>query len=291
LAPELVPALALMSLGISEAVGGLSDVLAARRGVAAAGRRIAALLGHAPPQPDVRSGERPLDGRIAVRAASVSRDGRPLLDGVELDIATHERVALMGPSGAGKSTLAAMLVGFVAPGSGSVTVGGVELGEADGDHVRRLVRWAPQDPHLFPTTLAANLRIAAPSAADAELERALRAVGGGAWLDRLPQGLETPLGEQGECCSGGERQRVGLARALLAGGDLIVLDEPASHLPPNEAIDGLQAVLDADPSRGALLITHHANEALLAERTVLLAHGRIENTIPPRLHISPERAR
>jgi thiol reductant ABC exporter CydC subunit len=275
LAPELVPALALMALGISEAVGGLSDVLAARRDVAAASRRVAALLGDASPQPGARTVESPRDGQIAVRAARVQRDGRALLDGVHLDIALHERVALMGPSGAGKSTLAEMLVGFVAPDAGTVRVGGVAVREADGDRLRRLVRWAPQDPHLFPTTLAANLRIAAPDAADEDLERALWAVGGGPWLDRLPHGLKTPLGEQGERCSGGERQRVGLARALLAGGDIVVLDEPASQLPPDEAIKALQAVLDADPSRGALLVTHCSGEASLADRTVHLAQGRI----------------
>jgi ATP-binding cassette, subfamily C, bacterial CydC len=180
----------------------------------------------------------------------------------------------MGPSGAGKSTLAEMLVGFVTPDAGTVTVGGIDLREADGDRVRRLVRWAPQDPHLFPTTLAANLRIAAPGATDEDLERALRSVGGGPWLDCLPQGLQTPLGEQGERCSGGERQRVGLARALLAGGEVVVLDEPASHLPPYEAIEALRAVLDADPARGALLITHRSDEASLADRTVHLEQGR-----------------
>jgi ATP-binding cassette, subfamily C, bacterial CydC len=185
---------------------------------------------------------------------------------------------MMGPSGAGKSTLTEVLVGFVALDAGTVTVGGVDLREADGDRLRRLVRWAPQDPHLFPTTLAANLRIAAPDATDEELVRALRAVGGRAWLDRLPQGLQTPLGEQGERCSGGERQRVGLARALLAGGDVVVLDEPASQLPPDEAITALRAVLDADPSRGALLITHRSEEASLADRTVHLTQGRTRAT-------------
>ena len=128
---------------------------------------------------------------------------------------------------------------------------------------------------MFPTTLAANLRIAAPAATDAELERALRAVGGGPWLDALPGGLHTQLGEQGERCSGGERQRVGLARAWLCGGALIVLDEPASHLPHAEALAALRAVLDADPRRGALLITHRAGEARLAGRSVRMAAGRI----------------
>ncbi len=198
-----------------------------------------------------------------------------LLSGVDLDIGDGERVALVGASGAGKSVLGEALVGFGALEGESATVGGATLGALDGEALRRAVRWAPQDPHVFPTTLAANLRIAAPEATDAELERALRAVGGGPWLDALPVGLHTQLGEQGERCSGGERQRVGLARALLCGGALIVLDEPASHLPRAEALAALRAVLDADPRRGALLITHRAGEARLAGRSVRMAAGRI----------------
>ncbi|MDP9345767.1 MAG: ATP-binding cassette domain-containing protein, partial [Actinomycetota bacterium] len=201
------------------------------------------------------------------------RGGRTLLAHVDLDVAVGERVALVGPSGAGKSVLGEALVGFGSLKGATATVGGVDLAAADGEALRRVVRWAPQDPHVFPTTLAANLRIAAPGASDAELQRALRAVGGGAWLAALPEGLETQLGEQGERCSGGERQRVGLARALLCGGALIILDEPASHLPKAEALEALRAVLAANPRRGALLICHRAGEAALAGRSVRLESG------------------
>ncbi len=275
LAPELVPALALMTLGISEAVAGLADILVARRELRAAGSRIAALFDYsaAPTAPGPAAA--PPGAGLALQEVRVEREGRVLLDGVHLEIASGERVALMGPSGAGKSTLGDVVAGFVSPDAGSARLGGIEIGALEDDALRSLVTWAPQDPHLFPTTLAANLRIAAPEAADSELERALRSVGGGPWLERLPDGLQTPLGEQGERCSGGERQRVGLARALLARSRLVVLDEPASQLPRDEALDALQAVLDADPRRGALLITHRAREATLADRVVHLAQGHI----------------
>ena len=140
----------------------------------------------------------------------------------------------------------------------------------DGAALRETVRWAPQDPHIFATTIAANVRIAAPEADDAAIEAALRAVGAGPWLDALPDGLATRLGEFGERCSGGERQRIGLARAYLCGGGLLVLDEPASHLPHDEALTALSAVMDAEPDRGALLITHRREEVDLTGREIRL---------------------
>lgn len=274
LAPELVPALALAALGIADAVAGLSDVLAARGEVAAAGSRLSTLLTGAP-EPDVsRPRGAPAGARLTLRGVRVVRGGRALLDHVDLDLYPGERVALMGPSGAGKSTLGDIVAGFVVPDAGSARLGDIAIGAIGDDALRSLVSWAPQDPFLFPTTLAANLLIAAPTASESELERAIRAVGGGPWLDHLPDGLQTMVGEQGERCSGGERQRVGLARALLHRSLLVVLDEPASQLPHDEAIAALQAVLNADVRRGALLITHRSREAYLADRLVHLADGR-----------------
>ncbi|PTL55553.1 thiol reductant ABC exporter subunit CydC [Paraconexibacter algicola] len=268
----LVAALALLGLGATEVLGGLPDVLVARREVATAAQRLAALVPDAPP----RTGdEHPADGSVHVRDLRLSRGGRTILDGVDLDVAAGERVALTGPSGCGKSTLVDVLLGFVDPdpASGAVTVGGADVTRADGAALRRTVRWAPQDPHVFPTTIAANVRVAAPDADDATVEAALRAVGAGPWLDRLPRGIHTRLGELGEHASGGERQRIGLARALLGGGRLVVLDEPASQLPRADALAALTAVADADPTRGVLLVTHRPEELALADREVHLTPG------------------
>ena len=182
-----------------------------------------------------------------MRGLTLERGGRRILDRVDLDIEPGERVALTGASGVGKSTLADVLAGFAEPSAGEVRAGGVELADMDGAALRETVRWIPQDPHIFATTIAANVRIAAPDADDATLDAALRAVGAGPWLDSLPDGLATRLGEFGERCSGGERQRIGLARAHLCGGALLLLDEPASHLPHDEALAALSAVMDADP--------------------------------------------
>ncbi len=263
----MVAALALLALGAAEVVGGAGDTIVARYEIAAAAARLERLV--ASPVAPGGSG-RPQGPGVALRGLTLERAGRRILDGVDLDIAPGERVALTGASGAGKSTLADVLVGFAEPSAGQARTGGVDLEHADGAALRETVRWAPQDPHIFATTIAANVRIAAPEADDAEVEAALRAVGAGPWLDALSDGLATRLGEFGERCSGGERQRIGLARAYLCGGGLVVLDEPASHLPHDEALAALAAVMDAEAGRGVLLITHRRDEVALTGREVRL---------------------
>jgi thiol reductant ABC exporter CydC subunit len=263
----MVAALVLLAFGAAEVVSGAGDVVEARREVRIAGVQLDALTS----SPVPASGHaRPRDGGVRVRGLQLRRGGRAILDGVDLDVGPGERVALIGPSGAGKSTLADVLAGLADPDGGSVRVGGVELADLDGDALREFVRWIPQDPHVFATTIAANVRIASPGATDAEVEHALRAVGAGPWLDALPAGLESQLGEQGEQCSGGERQRIGLARAYLCAGKLLILDEPASHLPRDEALNALAAVMDVDPARGVLLVTHRREEMALASSSTAL---------------------
>ncbi len=269
----MVAALALLSLGATEVLGGLPDVLIARREVTTAAERLAALVPAEDPGAAARTATAPAGAEVRVRDLRVVRGGRAILDGVDLDVAPGERVALTGPSGCGKSTLADVLLGFADADAGAARVGGADTRSSDGTALRATVRWAPQDPHIFPTTIAANVRIAAPEADDQTVELALRAVGAGPWLDALPAGLQTRLGEFGEQCSGGERQRVGLARAYLAGGDLVILDEPASQLPREEAVAALAAVMDAAPRRAALLVTHRPEELTLAAREVRLGAG------------------
>jgi ABC-type transport system involved in cytochrome bd biosynthesis fused ATPase/permease subunit len=263
----MVAALALLAFGAADVVAGAADAVTARHEVRRAAAQITTLTSSPVPEP---GRARPRDGGVRVRGLKLRRGGRAILDGVDIDVAPGERVALTGPSGAGKSTLADVLAGFATPDGGEVLIGGRDLAELDGDALREVVRWIPQDPHVFATTIAANVRIASPGADDAELERALRAVGAGPWLDALPDGIATRLGEQGERCSGGERQRIGLARAYLCGGRLLILDEPASHLPRHEALEALSAVMDVDPSRGVLLVTHRREEVDLASREVRL---------------------
>ncbi len=263
----MAAALVLLAFGATDVVAGVGDAVEARHEVRRAASQLTSLISSPVPAP---GRARPRDGGVRLRGLQLRRGGRTIIDGIDLDIAPGERVALTGPSGAGKSTLADVLAGFATPSGGEARIGGIDLAVLDGDALREVVRWIPQDPHIFATTIAANIRIASPGADDDELERALRAVGAGPWLDALPEGIATRLGEQGERCSGGERQRIGLARAYLCRGRLVILDEPASHLPRHEALEALSAVMDVDPSRGVLLVTHRHEEVELASREVRL---------------------
>jgi len=179
-----------------------------------------------------------------------------VLRGVDLHLGPGCRVALAGPSGAGKTTIADLLVRFRDPDRGRVTLDGVDLREADPAAVREAVRLAGQDAHVFATTLRENVKLARPQASDDELRGALARAGLGPWLAALPDGLDTMLGEDGATVSGGQRQRLAVARALLAGGRFLVLDEPTAHL-DDEGAEAFLAQLDAlAGDRGVLLITH-----------------------------------
>ena len=154
----------------------------------------------------------------------------PALAGVDLLVEPGEHVSVVGPSGCGKSTLLAVLLGFLTPGAGRVTVGGVPLDQIDPAAWRAGTTWVPQRPYLFRGTVAENLRMAQPSASDEALRAAVELSGLDAFVAQLPRGLHTALGEGGLTLSAGERQRLALARAALRDAPLVLLDEPVAHL-------------------------------------------------------------
>ena len=196
--------------------------------------------------------------------------GRPALDAVTLSVRPGEILALTGPSGCGKSTLLSVLLGFVRPDSGEVSVGGVDLAEIDPTAWRAGIAWVPQRPHLFATTLDANVRLGRPDAPGAAVDAAVEGAGLGALVRRLPQGLATPLGEGGAGLSAGERQRVALARAFLRDAPLLLLDEPTAGLDGATEAGVLDAVRRLARGRTVLLVAHRPALVAIADRTVEL---------------------
>jgi len=199
--------------------------------------------------------------------------GRLALDGVDLDLGPGRRVAVVGASGAGKSTLAAVLLRFLSYEGGSVTLDDIEISELAGEDCRRVVGLVGQDAHIFDTTVEENLRMAAREADEQELRGALESVRLLDWVDRLPEGMATELGERGERMSGGQRQRLGMARALLADFPVLILDEPGEHLDTPTADGILADLLALTRERATLLITHRLAGLAEMDEVLVLDHG------------------
>lgn len=162
-------------------------------------------------------------------------DTEPALCDVSFQVRAGQQVEISGPSGIGKSTLAALAARFLDPASGAVRIDGTDLREIDPDRIRDTVVVCGQDAHLFDTTIRENLRIARPDVTDDELSRVLRAVRLDDWVAALPAGVNTAVGQFGDAVSGGERQRIALARVLLSRAPVVVLDEPLAHLDADTA--------------------------------------------------------
>jgi ABC-type multidrug transport system fused ATPase/permease subunit len=190
-------------------------------------------------------------------------------------------VALVGASGAGKSTLASMLLRFVEPDAGGITVDGRPLDAIDLHAWRASVAWVPQRPRLFHGTVADNIRLARPGASDEAVAHAARAANAAEFIERLPQGLESAAGEAGSRLSGGQRQRIAIARAFLRDAPVLVLDEATSY--QDEASE--EAIVDALErlmrGRTVLVIAHRLHLAQRADRVAVLAGGRVVEAGPP----------
>jgi ATP-binding cassette, subfamily C, bacterial CydC len=202
-------------------------------------------------------------------------DGPPAVDRVSLDLPPGRRVALVGANGAGKSTVAAVLMRFRELSGGTVLLNGHDLASYAADDVRAVIGGCPQDPYLFDATIRDNLRLARPAAADEELEAAAARARLLAWIRSLPQGWDTRVGTHGAAVSGGERQRLALARAFLADPALLILDEPTAHLDPDSRRALTADLLHATEGRSVLFITHEPDGLDQVDQIVVLDHGRI----------------
>ena len=275
--PAWLAVAALLPLAAYDVVMTLPASAVAYQRVRASAQRMADVLDSPlpvtdPAHPDAPSLTTAIDCRDL--SAAWSPDAPPTLRGIDFHLGVEERVAVVGPSGAGKSTFAAVLVKFLAY-AGSARLGDREVADVDGDAVRERIGLLSQQPHVFDTTVRDNLRLGRQDADDIVMMAVLDRVRLGTWISALPEGLDTQLGPLGATMSGGERQRLALARLLLAERSVLVLDEPTEHLDQQTADLLTDDLLAVTRDRATLLVTHRLHGLDQVDRIVVLRHGSV----------------
>lgn len=226
---------------------------------------------------------------LAFEGVRVVAGGHRILEGVELEIDAGSHVAVVGPSGAGKSNLLGLLLGWHQPAAGRVRVDGVPLG-SDFERVRRSTAWIDPAIQLWNRPLISNLRYGVPPEVDRRVGDAVEAAALTGLLEKLPRGLQTPLGEGGALVSGGEGQRVRLARSLLRpGARLVLLDEPFRGLDRGQRRELTRRVREWWPRSTLLYVSHDLAENRDFDRVLVVEGGRVtENGSPAELAADPE---
>ncbi|MFF3963470.1 thiol reductant ABC exporter subunit CydD [Streptomyces griseorubiginosus] len=226
-------------------------------------------------------------GALAFERVTVRYPGRSgdAVTDVSFEVAPGETVALVGPSGAGKSTLLNVLLGFVRPAEGRVRIGEADLAEVDLAEWRSRIAWVPQRPQLFAGTIAENVRLARPDADDTAVRQALADAGAREFVDALPPGADTVLGEDGAGLSAGQRQRLALARAFLADRPVLLLDEPTAGLDGATEAEVVAAVRRLAAGRTVLLVVHRPALLGVADRVVRLAEQTAHDPAEPTGHV------
>ena len=275
--PSIAVAAAFLVLAAFEAVGGLSRAGALAGHASAAAHRVLEAADAPIPVPDPTD-PAAMPASTALRFEAVEfrwqPDRPPVFDGLSLDIPQGARVALLGPSGAGKSTLAALALKVVAPRSGQIRLGGVDIATLPTALVRARIGWLGQTTHLFDDTIAANLLLARPDADETALWAALDAARIGDMVRTLPERLDTWVGEGGTRFSGGEGRRLALARALLSTAPILILDEPCAGLDAEAERSFLQTLNETAADRTVILITHRLIGIERLDRIFRLSGGK-----------------
>jgi ATP-binding cassette, subfamily C, bacterial CydCD len=208
-------------------------------------------------------------------------DGFLALDRVSMRLPESKATALVGPSGAGKTTLAGLLLGFWMPSAGKIQVGETALPSIPTPQWRARVAWAPQNPYLFNGTILDNLRLADPHASFEAIQEAARLAEADEFIQALPQGYHTILGERGRRLSGGQAQRLALARAFLKDAGLVILDEPTAHLDPLTEHQISRAVKRLAQKSTVLTIAHRLSTIQSADQVIVLKEGRVAQSGAP----------
>ena len=277
-AGELVAFLFLVTLFVSP-MQTATEVFNQAQNAIAGWRRVLGVLDTVPDVADPgERGETLPRGPIEVRFEDVGfayPGGPPVLHDVSVDIAPRSRVAIVGQTGSGKTTFAKLLTRLMDPVSGRILVDGVPLDRVRFSSLRERIVMVPQDGFLFDASLADNVRYGRPGASDDDLVLALTELGLADWLDGLPDGLGTPVGQRGESLSAGERQLVALARAYIADPDLLVLDEATSAVDPATEVRIQRALDGVTRGRTAISIAHRLSTAEAADEVIVFEAGRV----------------
>ena len=206
---------------------------------------------------------------------SYSADGPEVLHGIDLALPQGSFTALVGPSGGGKSTVAKLIVRFWDVTQGSITIGGVDVRQMPLAQLSGFVSFVTQDNYLFRCSLLENIRLGNPAATDEQVKTAARAAQCEEFIAKLPQGYDTPAGEAGKRLSGGEKQRIAIARAMLKDAPIVILDEATAYIAPeNEAI--IQKAIEAlTRDKTIIMIAHRLKTVRHADQILVVDHGRI----------------
>ncbi len=203
---------------------------------------------------------------------------REVLENINLTIKKGERVALVGPTGAGKSTLVSLILRFNEPQKGTILVDGIPLETMDINSWRKLISWVPQNPYIFNATVLENIKIAKPEAEFEEIADAARKAYAHEFIEKLEKGYHTQVGEQGTRLSGGQAQRIAIARAFLKNAPVLVMDEATSNLDPETEEKIKIALENLMKGKTVIVIAHRLSTVVNADRIVVLQSGRIVET-------------
>ena len=266
---------------VASAMGTISEVIGDVQRAAGATERLVELLVTPSGLPQVNNPialPSPAVGALTMRDiifAYPSRPDTPVFEQFNLHINPGEKIALVGPSGAGKTTVFQLLQRFYDPHSGEILLDGVNIREADIHALRERIALVPQDPVIFAASLRDNVRYARPDATDAEVLAACDAAFATEFIEKLPEGLNTFLGERGVRLSGGQKQRIAIARAILADRPILLLDEATSALDSNSEQIVQQALERLMQNRTTIMIAHRLSTVINADRILVLQQGKI----------------